>query len=164
MNTITKRIDPALLDGKEPLATGYKVFDWDWTGHNDYCYADDDGNVEGSVHTVTGNISECAWGLHYCLNPLDCIFQSTLPVRGATEDRFNEVWNVLDKWQPDFTNAQELKAKYGNDKWKQTPAPAITDLSAKEVYAEMPDELREYIKSMPEYDDEIFRAITEAEA
>ena len=344
MNTIAKRIDPALLEGKEPLATGYKVFNWDWTGYGDYCYADDNGNVEGSVHTVTGKISECNWGLHYCINPLDCMryrdviqwnkfavveaydeningtdksvcrtlkikkvlsfsemvkacksyqkdaAESTnkgisggygirygygirdsygicngygirdsygisygsgirngsgirdsygicngsgisdsygicngsgisggygirngygisngsgirdsygicngygvnmsmychecegisrcifcIGLEGAklmlfnkpvSEDRFGEAWAALNGWWPVFTNAYKLKEKYGNGEWEQTPAPAIVGRTAKEVYAEMPDELREYIKAMPEYDDEIFRAITEAE-
>ena len=36
----------------------------------------------------------------------------------------------------------------------------ITSREASEVYAEMPRKLREYIKAMPEYDDEIFKAIT----
>lgn len=275
MNTTTKRIDPALLEGKKPLATGYKVFNWDWTGYGDYCYADENGNVEGSVHTVTGEISECKWGLHYCLNPLNCMkyrdivqwnkfalveaydeningadksvcrtlkikkvlsfnemvgacrsyqkdaanngisygegisygygIRNVEGVRGGygihngggvnlsmhcyecegvsrcifcaglegaklmlfnkpvNEGRFNEVWCVLNKWRPDFTNVQKLKAKYGNGEWKQTPAPVIIVRTAKEAYAEMPDDLRDYVKALPEYDDEIFRAITEAE-
>ena len=61
---------------------------------------------------------------------------------------------------PDFTNAEELRAKYGNGEWKAIPVAEIRARTAKEAYAEMPDELRAYIKSLPEYDDEIFRAIT----
>ena len=56
----------------EPLATGYKIFNWDWTGAGDYCYADG-GELEGSVHTVDGDLSPCAWGLHFCKNPVDCL-------------------------------------------------------------------------------------------
>ena len=44
-----------------------------------------------------------------------------------------------------------------------TPAPAISGRTAKEAYAEMPTELVDYIKSLPEYDDEIFRKITGAD-
>lgn len=69
----TKRIDPSILDGKEPIAVGYKIFNYDWTGHGGYSYADENGNVEGSVHTVTGKLSKCGWGLHYCVNPVDCM-------------------------------------------------------------------------------------------
>lgn len=269
----TKRIDPAELEGKEPIAVGYKIFDWRWAGYNDYCYADENDNVEGSVHTVTDELSECGWGLHYCLNPLDCLKYRSLTqwnrfalveaydenIKGTDKSvcrtlkikkvltfnemvnacksyqssgygissgsgisngygisygfgisygsgissgygvnnsmhclkcegisrcifcvglegaklmlfnkpvnvsRFNEVWENLAAWRPDFTNAQELKTKYGNGKWEQTPAPAITGRTAKEAYSEMPAELREYIKALPEYDDVIFRAITGAE-
>ena len=75
-------------------------------------------------------------------------------------ERFDEVYNKLNGWSPDFTNAEKLKQKYGNGEWCATPAPAITGRTAKEAYAEMPTELVEYIKSLPEYDDEIFRKIT----
>ena len=254
----TKRIDPSELDGKEPIATGYKIFGWDWTGYGGYCYADENGNVEGSVHTVTGKLSKCGWGLHYCENPIDCMRYRDLTqwnkfalveaydenikdddknvcrtlkikkvlsfdemvkacksyqvngygisdgygisggsgirdgygintsmhchkcegisccifcdgLEGAklmifnkpvTVERFNEVWGKLNSWKPDFTNAQQLKREYGDDQWASTPVFKITGREASEVYAEMPRELREYIKAMPEYDDEIYKAIT----
>lgn len=272
----TKRIDLAKLEGKEPIAVGYKIFDWRWAGHNNYCYADKDGDVEGSVHTVTGELSECGWGLHYCENPLDCMRYRELvqwnrfalveaydenikgedksvcrtlmikkvltfdemveacksyqkeavdgisygygirngygisngdgisdsygisdgsgvynsmscskcegvsrclwcyELEGARlmifnkpvdKKRFNKVCAELKGfgWTPDFTTATELKAEYGDGKWEQTPAPAITGRTSKEAYAEMPSEMLAYIKALPEYDDEIFRAITEAE-
>lgn len=77
----------------------------------------------------------------------------------VSEERFKEVWSKL-AWQPYFTNALELKEKYGNGDWSKTPAHAITSRSKREVYAEMPDYIHEYIKSMPEYDDDIFKKIT----
>ena len=80
-----------------------------------------------------------------------------------TKERFNEVNEKLGGWYPKFTNAEELKEKYGNEEWRATPAPAITGRTAKEAYAKMPTELVEYIKSLPEYDDEIFRKITGAD-
>ena len=78
-------------------------------------------------------------------------------------ERFYEVNNKLSSWSPNFTNAEKLKQKYGNGKWFATPAPAITGRTAKEAYAEMPTELVDYIKSLPEYDEEIFRKITGAD-
>ena len=77
-----------------------------------------------------------------------------------SKDRFEEVCSKLGSWYPNFTNAEELKSKYGNGEWKSTPAPAISGRTVKEAYAEMPDELREYIQSLPEYDEEIFKKIT----
>ena len=277
----TKRVDASFLEGKEPLAVGYKVFGWGWTGYGDYSYADENGTVEGGVHTVTGELSKCGWGLHYCENPLDCmryrdivqwnkfafveaydenikadgddksvcrtlkikrvlsfdemveacksyqketnIAETTNGIRNGsgisnghgirngsgiidgygisdgsgiysskhcrkcegisrcllcyglegarlmlfnkpiTEERFNEVNEKLGGWYPKFTNAEKLKGKYGNGEWRATPAPAITGRTAKEAYAKMPTELVEYIKSLPEYDDEIFRKITGAD-
>ena len=304
----TKRVAPSMLDGKKPIAVGYKIFNWDWTGYNDYSYADENGEVEGSVHTVTGNLEHCGWGLHYCENPVDCMRYRdliqwnkfalveaydenikrdnddksvcrTLKIKkvlsfddmikackeyqvngygirngfgirngyaisdgsaisngygihngsgirngfgirngygisggsgirdgsgisdgygisygyginasmhcrkcegisrcifcdgleGAklmifnkpvTVERFGEVWSKLNGWKPDFTNAQQLKREFGDDKWANTPVFKITSREASEVYAEMPRKLREYIKAMPEYDDEIFKAIT----
>ena len=274
----TKRVAPSMLDGKKPIAVGYKIFNWDWTGYNDYSYADENGEVEGSVHTVTGNIEHCSWGLHYCENPVDCMRYRDLiqwnkfalveaydenikrdnddksvcrtlkikkvlsfddmikaceeyQVNGSgisdsssisngygirdgygirngygisngygirngyginasmhcrkcegisrcifcdglegaklmifnkpvTVERFDEVWSKLNGWKPDFTNAQQLKREFGDGKWANTPVFEITSREASEVYAEMPRKLREYIKAMPEYDDEIFKAIT----
>ena len=268
----TKRVAPSMLDGKEPIAVGYKIFNWDWTGYNNYSYADENGEVEGSVHTVTGNLKYCGWGLHYCENPVDCMRYRdliqwnkfalveaydenikrdnddksvcrTLKIKkvlsfddmikackeyqvdgsgirngygirygygisdgsgirygygirngyginasmhchkcegisrcifcdgleGAklmifnkpvTDERFNEVWSKLNGWKPDFTNAQQLKREFGDGEWANTPVFNITSREASEVYAEMPRKLREYIKAMPEYDDEIFKAIT----
>ena len=78
----------------------------------------------------------------------------------VTVERFNEVWCKLSSWKPDFTNAQQLKREFGDNKWANTPVFKITGREASEVYAEMPRELREYIKAMPEYDDQIFKAIT----
>ena len=268
----TKRVAPSMLDGKKPIAVGYKIFNWDWTGYNDYSYADENGEVEGSVHTVTGDLEHCGWGLHYCENPVDCMRYRdliqwnkfalveaydenikrdnddksvcrTLKIKkvlsfddmikackeyqvngyaisggyaisdgygihngygisngsgirdgsginasmhcrkckgisrcifcdgleGAklmifnkpvTVERFDEVWSKLNGWKPDFTNAQQLKREFGDDKWANTPIFEITSREVSEVYAEMPRKLREYIKAMPEYDDEIFKAIT----
>lgn len=78
----------------------------------------------------------------------------------VTEKRFTEISVGLGEWYPRFTNAEQLKEKYGSGEWCSTPAPAIMGRTAKEAYAEMPTELVEYIKSLPEYDDEIFRKIT----
>jgi hypothetical protein len=58
MNT-TRRIEK--VEG-DPLATGYKILNWDWTGSGGYCYADENGNVEGSIHTVDGSLDPVPLG------------------------------------------------------------------------------------------------------
>ena len=317
MEKTTKCVDPSFLEGKEPLAVGYKVFDWAWGANGNYNYADENGEVLGSVHTVTGELSKCGWGLHFCRNAIDCMryrdiiqwnefalveaydelldcpedgksvcrtlkivkvlsFDDMIhaikeqssgisdshgisngdgirdshgisygdgirdghgisegygirdgdgisngygirygygisygsgirdgsgisdgygisngygiryakfcnAVRGVcdcilcselrggymmifnkpvSESRFNDVWAKLSSWNPDFTNASELKEKYGRGEWAATPAPLIDGRNVYEVYKEMPDEMVAYIKAMPEFDAEIFKEIT----
>ena len=67
-------IDKKEIKGLEPVAEGYKIFNNDWTANfgNNYCYADDNGNVEGTVHKQEGFPEKCKNGLHFCENPLDC--------------------------------------------------------------------------------------------
>ena len=306
----TRRIDKV---GGEPICTGYKVLNWDYkaTNGDGYCYADENGNIEGGIHTTDGELSKCENGLHFCKNPLDCmkfyppvqwnkfvavtafgeviddtqdgksvartlridkvltyneyvaavktyaenVAKTNLSsdvhggsdvyggnhvhggsdvyggnyvrggnyvhggnhvyggndVRGGSdvyggngvyggndvqycrkcegisrcilcydikgarlklfnkdisEMRFSEVraeiFVLADDWYPKFTNAAELREKYGNGKWEETPAPAIRGRSAKEAFADMPEALVKYIKSLPEYDEAIFNAITGA--
>ena len=270
----TYRVDPKEYEGKEPIAEGYKIFNWDWTGAGPYCYADG-GAIAGSVHTVEGELNPCSWGLHFCREPLDCMNFKT-PVqwmryakvsafdeimdakegktvartlridqvltwdayvnacrevkntgtdgadgygihngagirngsgirdgygiyngsgiynayycrdcegisrcilccgvegaklmifnRKVSQERWDEVaaeiQNRVGNWDPDFTNAQELKAKADGQAWEATPADQICGRKNTEAYADMPEELEAYIKSLPEYDAKIYSAIT----
>ena len=67
-------VDRSVLNGLLPVAEGYKIFNNDWTANygNNYCYADENGNVEGVVHRQEGFPNRCKNGLHFCENPLDC--------------------------------------------------------------------------------------------
>ena len=80
-----------------------------------------------------------------------------------TEERFeterNKIIRFADGWYPNFTNAEELRQKSGGD-WEATPADLIKERTAKEAYSDMPKALLDYIRSLPEYDEEIFNAIT----
>lgn len=42
-------VDRSILNGLSPVAEGYKIFNNDWTANygNNYCYSDENGNVEG---------------------------------------------------------------------------------------------------------------------
>ena len=79
----------------------------------------------------------------------------------TTEKRFNKIWDDLQSfnWYPKFTNAKELLVKYGG-KWECVPAHRIEARDAKEAYADMPKEMMEYVKSMPEFNAAIFKKIT----
>ena len=59
----------------QPVAEGYKIFNNDWTANygDNYCYADENGNVEGVVHKQLGFPAKCQNGLHFCENPIDCM-------------------------------------------------------------------------------------------
>ena len=260
----TMRVDPSFLDGKEPLAVGYKIFEYDGGANGDYCYCDESNVMEGSVHTVTGPLQKCGWGLQFCRNPLDCLcyqdpvtwnrfaqveaydemiehegddksvartlkivkeltfnefisavryssgvssssgvrsssgvsyssgvsdsagvsdslFSANLKgaylcvlcngIVGAAYRLFNKdvgpdrVSDVLHKlrafhWAPMFNNAKDLRRSYGNEEWSKTPADMIKGKTNKEAYADMPQAMVDYIKTLPEYDADIFQAIT----
>lgn len=49
-------VDRSILEGLTPVAEGYKIFNWGWTANygDNYCYADENGNVEGMVHKQEG--------------------------------------------------------------------------------------------------------------
>ena len=71
---MTQRIDPAGYANKMPVAVGYKIFNNDWSAYNgSYNYADENGNVEGSVHTLDGDLKHCERGLHFCQNAIVCM-------------------------------------------------------------------------------------------
>ena len=59
----------------QPVAEGYKIFNHNWTANygNNYCYADENGNVEGVIHKQLGFPERCQNGLHFCENPIDCM-------------------------------------------------------------------------------------------
>ena len=81
----------------------------------------------------------------------------------VTQEYFDQVWQEVkrlsDGWYPNFTNAEELRAKNGG-KWEATPAPMIKGREDAEAYADMPQKLIDYIKTLPEYNAKIFKAIT----
>lgn len=67
----TYRLTEKDIENKPVLAVGYKIFAPGWeTKHYAYCYADENGNVLNTIHTVDGNIAECRWGLHFSKKPL----------------------------------------------------------------------------------------------
>lgn len=67
----TYRITKKDIEGMKPVAVGYKIFNNDWSC-NDYCYADENGNVLGTIHKVDGDIKACQWGLHFSVKPQNC--------------------------------------------------------------------------------------------
>ena len=86
----------------------------------------------------------------------------------VSEQRFNEALgnmsNRLNGWKPEFNNAFQLYIKKGSD-WKKVDANEITgtlsdDNVPYEAWKTMPIEAINEIKSWPEFDSEMFMAIT----
>ena len=77
--------------------------------------------------------------------------------------RINEVISQINSkrnnWYPKFTNAFKLYEENGK-KWEYVPAPKIVEVDNKTAYADMPKELIDYFKKLPEFDAEIFKEIT----
>lgn len=78
------------------------------------------------------------------------------------KERFDEVKENIrecaDGWYPKFTNAFDYYKK--EKKWECVPASRIEGVDDKAAYKDMPEKLIEYFKSLPEFDAEIFTAIT----
>ena len=81
----------------------------------------------------------------------------------SSEARTNEVISEINSkrngWYPEFTNAFKLYEENG-EKWECVPAPNIVAVDNKTAYKDMPQKLIEYLKSLPEFDAEIFNEIT----
>jgi len=79
--------------------------------------------------------------------------------KSIAENRFIEIKNKLDSfnWYPNFTNAIDLK---GNKEWYETNIPKIQRKDPKEAWSKMPKKMEDYLKSLEEYDQEIFDYVT----
>ena len=75
---MTRRVNEDFIKDMQVVATGYKMFNNDWTCNN-YKYGDDD-NVVGSIHYCDGVIELCKNGLLFCENLIDC-FKYYAPVQ-----------------------------------------------------------------------------------
>ena len=104
----TNRITEKEIEGMEPLAVGYKIFKPDWKANNGYCYADENGEVLNSIHTVDGDISECRWGLHFSKKPQDCFnfYESVQWNRFAKVEAYGE---CFDSYNGDKSVAKIIK-------------------------------------------------------
>ena len=71
----------------------------------------------------------------------------------------DELYNKLNGWKPTFNNIKALYIKSGSD-WKLTPIQDAEELSIKEAWSGMPIKAIEYVKSLPEFDAEMFTKIT----
>ena len=97
---------------------------------------------------------------------LFCLKQSGISFRifnkRVKKQRAEEVISQIKRFgfYPKWTNIYELK---GNMDWWKVCFPELVEVDAKTAWSKMPLEMKEYIKSLPEYDEKIFKEITEGE-
>ena len=81
----------------------------------------------------------------------------------VNEDRFNSVYNEINNlnggWYPKFDNVYELYFKVGGN-WEKTPLYRVEENNNTTAWADMPKETIDYIKSLPEFDANMFKKIT----
>ena len=77
----------------------------------------------------------------------------------TTRTRHEEVLHKIFSfnWYPKFNNAEELK---GDLEWYETNIPAIVRVPNEVAWSFMPKEMKEYLQSLPEYDEEVFKKVT----
>ena len=128
--------------------------------------------IYGGYDIYGGENCMCVYDLYYCRNCqgcksciccLDYTGKNAVFNQQASEQRVNEIKNNIRQlagdWFPKFTNAYELYAANGQD-WPSTPAPKIEARDRTYAYADMPQKLVDYIKSLPEFDADIWYEIT----
>ena len=108
-----------------------------------------------------------SWGCLNCEGISSCIFCSDFTGKLAIfnkqvdEVRYNDVKQEIYSfdWYPAFNNLKSLYLKNGN-KWECTPIPQAKEILKQEAWADIPQALLSYIKSLPEFDAVIFEEIT----
>lgn len=104
-----------------------------------------------------------SFGVDYALFLANKPRSYTIFGKEVSEERFNNVYSnlidALNNWKPTFNNIKALYLKNGSD-WVKTPIENAEEISKKEAWADMPKEAIEYIKSLPEFDADMFTEIT----
>ncbi|HEY0090573.1 MAG TPA: hypothetical protein VGB37_17105 [Candidatus Lokiarchaeia archaeon] len=80
----------------------------------------------------------------------------------VSENRYNEVWAEIQKFNfyPKFNNYQSLLEKYKNNYSIPFDEDVFKENTKKDAWSDMPFEMIEYIKELPEFDSNIFFEIT----
>ena len=61
-------------------------------------------------------------------------------------------------WQPKFDNFYDIK---GNKEWYTIAFPDLMTVDNKTAWSKIPEDMKEYITSLLEYNEKVFKAITE---
>ena len=125
--------------------------------------------VNGSNGVNRSNGVNESYGILDCYGVSNALFLANKPqeytIFGKTVDKNywdrvqNNLVRLLNGWIPTFNNLKSLYLQYGSD-WKLTPIPRAAEISKEEAWRDMPREAIEYIKSLPEFDGDMFYEIT----
>ena len=150
--------------GGRSIYGGYNIYG----GHDIYGVC----NIFGGCDIYGGENCMGAYDIMFCRNCqgcksciccLDYTGKNAVFNQQASEQHVNEIKNNIRElagdWFPKFTNAYALYNANGQN-WSSTPAPKIDGTDRTYAYAGMPQELVDYIKSLPEFDANIWREIT----
>ncbi len=135
---------------------------WSYGVNESHGVNESDGvNISEGVNKSFG-IQNCH-GISHAIFMKDKQINYTIFGKPVSQNRFEEVWrkihSKIGNWCPTFNNLPYLYIKNGS-KWEKTPIPKAKELTKKEAWKDMPKEAIEYIKSLPEFDAEIFKEIT----
>ena len=108
------------------------------------------------------------FGIKNCKGVFNCAFcagqngiANRLFNKESTEARCDEVISKLRSfnWHPEFMNWNEVK---GNKDWWAFCFPKLKKVDEKDAWAKMPKKMKDYIKSLPEFDAAVWEEITGA--
>ena len=139
-----------------------------------YCICDSYGiSASNTVYSSQGvSLSRCISNCYYIKN-CDCLLNSVMCIgisgqnylfnKQVSKERMTEIINNIkcfaDSWYPKFTNALDLYKENGEE-WENVPVSMIKGVDDVLAYEDMPEALIRYIKSLLEFDAEIFEEIT----
>ena len=125
--------------------------------------------VSHSKGVISSKGVSSSYGILNCKGISTAIFCMNLPKKfllfnkEISEKRYHEVLEKIEKlnkgWIPTPTNTKELYLMVSSD-WKKVPLYRIKEKTQAEMWADMPAATVEYIKSLPEFDAQIFKQIT----
>jgi hypothetical protein len=138
-------------------------------GVNDSYSVNDSISVYDSKGVIHSNGVINSYGIINCNGISGHFFAANMPVKKflfqkeVSEKRYYKVVNKFKKisnnFIPEFTNIHSLYLKNNSD-WKSTPIQAMEEISKKEAWRNLPQEAIDYLKSLPEFDANIFYEVT----
>ena len=110
-----------------------------------------------------------SFGIHNCYGVDNALFLANKARRYSIfgkrvkRARFEEVnrklYDLLGDWRPTYNNIKALWLANGSD-WRLTPIKYARELSKQEAWAGMPQAAIDYVRSLPEFDADMFEEIT----